>query len=57
VISDEIRERFIRNAVEAAYKAFADLPLGDKIEALERLEYRIQVELAAWEQAQDPRVH
>jgi hypothetical protein len=51
------RDRVIAAAVREALKALADLPLDQKLDAVEAISYRVQLELASWERAQDPRVH
>jgi hypothetical protein len=51
------REREIDEAALAARCAFNDLRLVDKFVALERLEYRLEVELAGHERAMVERLN
>jgi hypothetical protein len=51
------REREINEAVLAACRAINDLCLVDKFVALERLEYRLEVELAGHELAMVERLN
>jgi hypothetical protein len=38
-------------------RVLSDLPLDEKLDAVDAISYWVQCELASWEQAQDPRVH
>jgi hypothetical protein len=47
----------ILDAVAAARRALADLRLEEKILAVDLIQYWLEVEIASWERAADPRTH